>query len=82
MRTSLRLLGTLRKNNGRNWLASICPPLVLKTVLENDIQLSSRMVFEGVAIATWKSGRRQQVFGNSAFAKAVRCVLTDHLDES
>jgi hypothetical protein len=73
MRIANRLMTTIRKNGGNNWLSSICPPIVVRTICDNDIRLASRVVLKGVCTAAWKSGRRQSIFGNASFAKSIRC---------
>jgi hypothetical protein len=73
MRITQRLIATIRMDNARNWLATICPPLVIHTICGNDILLVSRKVLKSISIATWRSGRRQTVLGNSNFAKNIRC---------
>jgi hypothetical protein len=77
MRIAQRLINTIRKNSGRNWLATICPPLVIRTICDNDILLASRKVLKSISIATWRSGRRQEVLGNAKFAKNIRCAQHD-----
>jgi hypothetical protein len=77
MRITQRLVNTIRKDGGRNWLATICPPLVIRTICDNDILLASRKVLKSISIATWRSGRRQVVIGNAHFAKNVRCSQHD-----
>jgi hypothetical protein len=74
LRITSRLIATIRQNNGRNWLASICPPLVVKTLCENDICMESRKVLKSISVAVWRSGRRQAILGNAAFAKNIRCA--------
>ena len=74
MRITKRLITTIRKDNGRNWLGTICPPFVVRTICDNDILLESRKVLKSISMATWKSGRRQAVLGNATFAKNVRCA--------
>jgi hypothetical protein len=74
MRITSRLIQTIRKNNGVNWLASICPPLVVKALCENDICMESRKVLKSISVAAWRSGRRQAILGNATFAKNVRCA--------
>jgi hypothetical protein len=77
MRITQRHVVTIRKNNGRNWLATICPPFVVRTICDNDILLASRKVLKSIALATWRSGRRQEVLGNADFAKNIRCARND-----
>ena len=74
MRITQRLIATIRKNGGHNWLATICPPLVVQSLRDNDIRLESRKVLKSLSVATWKSGRQQAVLGNAAFAKNIRCA--------
>jgi len=74
MRITARLIATIRLNNGRNWLASICPPLVVKALCENDICMESRKVLKSISVAAWRSGRRQAILGNATFAKNIRCA--------
>jgi hypothetical protein len=74
MRITARLIETIRQNNGKNWLASICPPLVVKALCENDIRMESRKLLKSISVAAWRSGRRQAIFGNATFAKNVRCA--------
>jgi hypothetical protein len=74
MRITQRLVGIIRKDNGNNWLASVCPPLVVRALCDNDIVMASRQVLKSISVATWRSGRRQVVFGNGIFAKYIRCV--------
>ena len=74
MRITQRLIATIRKNGGHNWLASICPPLVVQSLRDNEIRLESRKVLKSLSVATWKSGRQQAVLGNAAFAKNIRCA--------
>ena len=74
MRITQRLVATIRKDKGRNWLGSICPPFVIRTICDNDILLESRKVLKSISIATWRSGRRQPVLGNATFAKNIRCA--------
>jgi hypothetical protein len=75
MRITQRLIYTIRKNGGNNWLATICPPLVRRVLIDNDIRLESRKVLKSICLATWKSGRLQAVLGNATFAKNIRCSL-------
>jgi len=77
MRISQRLIDIIRKDNGNNWLASICPPLVVRTACDNIIIMSSRKVLKGITVAVWKSDRRQTVFSNGLYAKFIRCVGPD-----
>ena len=72
VRITRRHVITLKKNGGHNALATLCPPLVVRTICENELRLRTRTVLKSIAGATWKSGRRQSVFGNSIFAKSVR----------
>jgi hypothetical protein len=72
-RLSQRIVAALRVNNGCNALAGICPPLVVHTIVDNEIDLDNRHVLKSMAVATWRTGRRQTVFGNGSFAKSVRC---------
>jgi hypothetical protein len=74
MRITQRLVDIIRKDDGRNWLTTICPPLVVRTICDNDIVMASRQVLKSISVATWRSGRRQIVFGNATFAKFIRCV--------
>ena len=74
MRITQRLVHTLRMNGGSNWLSTICPPLVIRVLMDNDIVLQSRKVLKSICLSTWRSGRRQVVFGNAIFAKNVRCA--------
>lgn len=74
MRITTRLINTIRQNGGKNWLASICPPLVVKVLCENDIRMESRKVLKSISVAAWRSGRRQAILGNGVFAKNVRCA--------
>ena len=74
MRITTRLINTIRQNDGKNWLASICPPLVVKVLCENDIRMESRKVLKSISVAAWRSGRRQAILGNGVFAKNVRCA--------
>jgi len=73
MRITQRLISTIRKDEGNNWLATICPPLVRRVLIDNDIRLESRKVLKSICVATWKSGRLQEVLGNATFAKNIRC---------
>jgi hypothetical protein len=77
MRITQRLVATLRSNGGSNWLSTICPPLVIRTICDNDILLESRKVLKSITVATWRSGRRQTILGNAAFAKNIRCAQHD-----
>jgi hypothetical protein len=77
MRITQRLVTTIRKNDARNWLATICPPLVVRTICDNDILLASRKVLKSISVATWRSGRRQAILGNANFAKNIRCAQHD-----
>jgi hypothetical protein len=77
LRITQRLVATIRKNHGRNWLGTIVPPLVIKTICESDIRLVSRLVLKSISIATWQTGRKQSVFGNAKFAKTIRCAQND-----
>jgi len=74
MRITQRLITTIRKNGGHNWLATICPPLVVQSLRDNEIRLESRKVLKSLSVATWRSGRQQEVLGNAAFAKNIRCA--------
>jgi hypothetical protein len=74
MRITQRLVHTLRMHGGNNWMSTICPPLVVRVLLDNDILLQSRKVLKSITVATWRSGRRQVVLGNAVFAKNVRCA--------
>ena len=74
MRITQRLINIMRKDNGNNWLASICPPLVVRTLCDNDIVMASRKVLKSISVAVWKSDRRQTVFGNGTYAKFISCV--------
>jgi hypothetical protein len=74
MRITARLIETIRHNNGKNWLASICPPLVVKALCENHIRMESRKVLKSISVAAWRSGRRQAILGDASFAKNVRCA--------
>jgi hypothetical protein len=74
MRITQRLINIIRHNGGRNWLATICPPLVVRTICDNDIVMVSRQVLKSISIAAWRSGRRQVVLGNATFAKHIRCA--------
>ena len=76
MRITQRLILTIRKDGGNNWLATICPPLVRRVLIDNDIRLESRKVLKSICLATWKSGRLQAVLGNATFAKNIRCSLS------
>jgi hypothetical protein len=80
MRITARLIATIRRNNGKNWLSSICPPLVVKALCENDIRMESRKVLKSISVAAWKAGRRQEVLGSASFAKNIRCAqhIVDH----
>ena len=78
MRITQRLINIIRKDNGNNWLASICPPLVVRALCDNDIVMASRQVLKSISVAVWKSGRRQTVFGNGTYAKFIRCVGPDN----
>jgi hypothetical protein len=78
MRITQRLVNIIRKDNGNNWLATICTPLVVRTLCDNDIVIASRQVLKSISVATWRSGRRQTVFGNATFAKFIRCVGPDN----
>ncbi|KAJ1466811.1 hypothetical protein T484DRAFT_1756356 [Baffinella frigidus] len=77
MRITQRLVTTIRTDRGRNWLATICPPLVIRTICDNDILLASRKVLKSISVATWRSGRCQTVLGNANFAKNIRCAQHD-----
>jgi len=72
VRITRRIMATIKRNGGQNELATICPPLVVRTACENELCLRSRSVLKSIVEAAWKSGRRQVVFGNAVFAKAVR----------
>jgi hypothetical protein len=74
LRMTTRLITEIRTNNGRNWLASICPPLVVKTLMDNDICMESRKLLKSINLSAWKSGRRQAILGNPVFAKNIRCA--------
>jgi hypothetical protein len=74
MRITQRLIATIRRGGGNNWLATICPPLVVQSLRDNEIRLESRKVLKSISIAAWKSGRQQAVLGNAAFAKNIRCA--------
>ena len=78
MRITQRLINIIRKDNGNNWLSTICPPLVVRALCDNDIVIASRKVLKSISVATWRSGRRQTVFGNAVFAKFIRCVGPDY----
>ena len=78
MRITSRIVKNIRNNNGKNWLSTLCPPLVVRTLCDHDIVMASRQVLKSISIATWQSGRRQSVFGNATFAKFVRCVGPDN----
>jgi hypothetical protein len=78
MRITQRLINIIRKDDGKNWLSTICPPLVVRTLCDNDIVIASRKVLKSISVATWRSGRRQTVFGNATFAKFIRCVGPDN----
>ena len=72
VRITRRHIATIKRNGGCNELATICPPLVVRTICDNELRLRSRTVLKSIVGAAWKSGRRQVVFGSSLFAKAVR----------
>jgi len=72
VRITKRLVVTIKKNGSRNALATICPPLVVRAICENELCLHNRSVLKSITGAAWKSGRRQTVFGNPIFAKHVR----------
>lgn len=72
VRIMKRLAVTLSENGGLNALATICPPLVVRAICDNELRLHKRSVLKSVTCAAWKSGRRQTVFGNPRFAKHVR----------
>jgi hypothetical protein len=74
IRIARRLITEIRTNNGRNWLASICPPLVVKTLMDNDICLESRRLLKSISSSVWRSGRQQTILGNPVFAKNIRCA--------
>jgi hypothetical protein len=74
MRITARLIATIRQNKGSNWLASICPPLVVKALCENGIRMESRQVLKSMSVAAWRSGRRQAILGSASFAKNIRCA--------
>ena len=78
MRITQRLVNIIRKDNGNNCLATVCPPLVVRALCDNDIVMASRQVLKSISVATWRSGRRQVVFGNGIFAKFIRCVGPDN----
>jgi len=78
MRITQRLVNIIRKHSGNNFLASMCPPLVVRALCDNDIVMASRQVLKSISVAAWRSGRRQVVFGNGTFAKFVRCVGPDN----
>jgi hypothetical protein len=78
MRITQRLINIIRQNKGHNWLASICPPLVVRALCDNDIVMASRQVLKSISVAAWQSGRRQIVFGNATYAKFIRCAGPDH----
>ncbi|KAJ1471143.1 hypothetical protein T484DRAFT_1845247 [Baffinella frigidus] len=67
-----RYISTIRKNGGRNVFASICPPVVVRTLCENEVCAGDRISLKSIAFATWKTGRQQCVFGNKLFAKNIR----------
>lgn len=77
MRISLRIVKTIRMNNGHNWLSTLCPPIVMSVLLDSDIVIESRKVLKSISVASWKSGRQQVVFGNAVFAKNVRCAQNE-----
>ena len=72
VRITRRHVITLKKNGGHNALSTICPPLVVRTICENELRIRTRTVLKSITSAAWKSGRRQTVFGNTVFAKHVR----------
>ena len=78
MRITQRLINTIRQNGGENWLGTICPPLVVRAICDNDIVMVSRQVLKSICVAAWRSGRRQVVLGNATFAKHIRCGHQTH----
>ena len=72
VRIARRHVATIKRNGGCNELATICPPLVVRAICENELRLRTRIVLKSIVGAAWKSGRRQAVFGNAIFSRAVR----------
>ena len=78
MRITHRLIKTLRENGGSNWFATICPPIVVRALCDNDIVLKSRKVLKSIPIAAWRSGRRQPLLGSAKFARQIRSAPGGH----
>lgn len=76
MRTTNHLVASAVCNGGVNPLASICPPLVMHTLLMGgEICTDKRTVQKSVLFSMWKHGRQQPATANQEFIKFVRKSL-------